>query len=96
MWEWHIAYEGDQRAEERKIGPRAYETTKELFRAAADAGQLDGRAVSAMWVIDLDSEQEDVILLHGRAPADIHARYHAYRQRAGAGERKPATKKPRR
>ena len=96
MWQWHIAYEGDQRAEERKIGPRAYATTKELFRAAAHARRLDGRAVSGMWVVDLDSEQEDVILLHGRAPADIHARYHAYLQRTGDGEREPVKKEPRR
>ena len=49
-----------------------------------------------MWVVDLDSEWEDVILLHGRAPTDIHARHHAYLQRAGAGEREPVKKKPRR
>ena len=42
-----------------------------------------------MWVVDLDSEWEDVILLHGRVPADIPARHRAYQQKAGAGELEP-------
>ena len=95
MWEWHIANLGEKHVERRPIEPSAYRETTELFEAAADASVLDGRAVAGMWVVDLDSEQEDVILLHGRAPAHIHARHHAYRQE-GRNRRslRPAKKSP--
>ena len=87
MWEWHIANLGEKHVERRPIEPSAYRETTGLFEAAADASVLDGRAVAGMWVVDLDSEQEDVILLHGHAPAHIHARHNAYRQKAGIADR---------
>ena len=87
MWEWHIANLGEKHVERRPIDPSAYLTTAGLFEAAADSNMLDGRALTGMWVVDLDSEQEDVILLHGRAPAHVHTRHHAYRQKAGIADR---------
>jgi hypothetical protein len=81
MWQWRIVYDGDQRAEDRKIGPKAYETTRARFREAADANALDGRTLAGMWILDLESEQEDVILLHGRAPNDVHTRHARFKEK---------------
>ena len=65
MWEWHIANLGEKHVERRPIEPSAYQETTGLFEAAADASVLDGRAVAGMWVVDLDSVQEDVSCFMG-------------------------------
>ena len=83
MWTWHVAYEGDQHAEESETQPHDYKAMRERFRVAnagANSFKMNGRAVAGMWVIDPGTEQADVILIFGRVPHDIRTRYNAHLQ----------------
>ena len=53
----------------------------EDFEAAAGAGQLYGREVIGMWIIDDATEQDDVIESWGRVSDEIRTRHNAYLKR---------------
>lgn len=56
-------------------------TTKDLtstFGEAAEAGTIQGREVMGMWLVDHDSEQDDVVCIHGIATPDLRKRHAAY------------------
>lgn len=45
-----------------------------LFQRAAASRELFGRPVNGMWLLALDTEQEDVLATFGTIPAPIAAR----------------------
>ena len=51
------------------------------FDDAAKAGELDGREICGMWIIDHGTEQEDVIKIDRSVPPKIRARHTAYLMR---------------
>ena len=53
----------------------------ERFEAAAKAGELNGREIIGMWIIDDTTEQDDVIEAWGRVSDEITTRYNAYKKR---------------
>jgi len=76
MRTWTVVYRGMQSeevVEEGDLGEHAFAT----FDKAAAMGTLDGRAVTAMWIIDGSTADADVIRIHGRVGLDMHARHAA-------------------
>ena len=51
------------------------------FEAAAEAGELDGRKVIGMWILDDATEQGDVIKTWGRVSDKLRVRHNAYLMR---------------
>jgi hypothetical protein len=54
------------------------------FDDAAKLGMHDGQAVIGMWLIDHDTEQDDVVRCYGAVPLKINARYEVYLARRTA------------
>ena len=81
---WYAIYKDEPRdahhTEER--APRS--SVLKRFDDAATLGMHNGRAVKSMWLIDEAAEQEDVVRLYGRVPAEIRARHKAYLARTTA------------
>ena len=79
MKKWHTVFLDDSqfsglKDEEWELGAEALED----FEAAAKAGELDGRNIYGMWIIDYDTEQADVIAISRDVPSEIRDRHNAY------------------
>ena len=79
MLTWHIVFRVGSAGNLRK-DERGYDAAQ--YAAAAIAKQMDGQEVIGMWVIDGDTEQDDVIKCDGdRVPDDILVRCNEYKAR---------------
>lgn len=90
MREWIVifAHGPEQNAkpetwEKGELGPEALKR----FDDAATAEELGGRGVFGMWILDIHTEQEDVVKCWGRASHEIHIRHNAYKERLGKLEK---------
>jgi hypothetical protein len=80
---WHVIFDSNPRLSEVANAPR------QRFDEVATAGQLHGRKIIGMWIIDDSTELVDVSKIHGDVPEDILRLHHAYlrRQKERRGER---------
>ncbi len=81
MRKWYAIFADDPQKGFRK--ELVDEDLKELkrFDDADKAGEINGREVIGMWVIDEATEQPDVIKCYGRVPEDILIRYEEVKHR---------------
>ena len=75
MRKLYAAFEGDHQSALAESGQDQEILAR--YEGAKMSGALNGRPVSAMWVID---ERDDVIRTHGSVPGDIDARHAAWRE----------------
>jgi hypothetical protein len=90
---WHVIFDSHPRISEVANAP------VERFDQVATAGQLHGRKIFGMWIIDdEEAEQVDVTRIHGSVPETILRLYHAYHARRTKSDPtgKPPKIKPRR
>jgi hypothetical protein len=73
--QWHVVFDRRPGLSER------VDTPLYRFDYVAKTGELDGRRIFGMWVIDNETEQVDVNRIHGHVPENILRLYHAYRTR---------------
>ena len=92
MKHWHVIFDSHPRLSEVANAP------VERFDQVATAGQLHGRKIFGMWIIDEETEQVDVTRIHGSVPENILRLYHAYQARQTKSDPigKPPDIKPRR
>ena len=79
MKNWYVVYE-DAPQDEVLV-----EGDIEHFERAAKAGNINGREIRGMWVIDHATEQADVIKIDRRVPPDIRIRYNEWKRRTKGG-----------
>ena len=82
MKKWHTVFLDDSqfsglKDEEWECNAGALED----FEKAAISGELDGREIYGMWIIDYDTEPGDVIVISRDVPSEIHERHNAYLKR---------------
>ncbi len=75
MRKWHAIFEDDPQTD------KDVEEPLKRFEDAATAGEINGRKVIAMWIIDEATEQADVIKVAGRVPGNIARRHDAWKSR---------------
>jgi hypothetical protein len=75
MRKWLVIYSDAPELHcEMRQGTRSDREMHGSFTAAAITGQIDGRVVRGMWLLKPGLEQEDVVAVYGRYPAEIHDR----------------------
>jgi hypothetical protein len=72
---WYAIFDRRPRRSERVDAPLY------RFDHVAKTGELDGRKILGMWIIDEESERVDVTKIHGSVPENILHLYHAGRSR---------------
>jgi len=79
MRTWHIVFKGDAQNNPRE---EEWEYDEAQYKSVKKTMAVDGREVIGMWVIDSESEQEDVIKHDGdRIPHDIRVRHEERKRR---------------
>jgi hypothetical protein len=76
MRTWTVVYQGTQREEVIEEGSFGSETLANFDRAAKD-GNINGRAITGMWIIDCSAAEDRVLRIYGRVGSDIHSRHAA-------------------
>jgi hypothetical protein len=79
MRKWYAVFDDDPQHETPVEETESGSDILNRFDAAAKADAYDGRKVSGMWIIDHNTEQEDVLCIHGAVPIPIKIRYDAGR-----------------
>jgi len=72
---WYVIFDRRPRRSERVDAPMYN------FDHVAKTGELDGRRILGMWIIDEETEEVDVTKIHGSVPENILRLYHADRRR---------------
>ncbi len=82
MKKWHAVFLDDSQFNGLKDEEWELEAGDiKRFEDAAKSGELDGREIYGMWIIDYGTEQEDVIKIDRNVPPEIHGRHFAYLMR---------------
>jgi len=82
MKKWHAVFRDDSQFSGLKDEEWELEAGgAKRFEDAKESGELDGREIYGMWIIDYDTEQEDVIAISRNVPEDIQFRHKAYLER---------------
>ena len=90
MRKWYAAFE-DSISDEPTIisaSPREAATLRR-FDTVAKAGEIEGRKIYGMWIIDHDTEQGDVPRVHGAIPLEIQRRHQEWKARQKRRKEKP-------
>ena len=72
MIKWHVVFEDDPQNETvRRVGEDELRAdTLARFDSLAVAGEIGGREIRGMWMVDHATEQADVVRTHGLTPVD--------------------------
>lgn len=82
MKKWHAVFLDDSQFSGLKDEEWELEAGDiKRFEDAAKSGELDGREIYGMWIIDRDTEQDNVIKIYSNVPTEIRAFYNAYLER---------------